>query len=394
MAGETAGLTGEQHGWIEKIWIKANSDATAEVDKDELSRLMFTWGDPNGVLAALFLQWGEYRGVYGIPLANWREFFKMQAALDQEGTVEFLEFFANALRLISKKKGTVDLSRYITEEEFDTFYDRQARNQRKHENWKAGAKMDLLTQELENLQAAPTISVRSKWMARHNRPLDKRLYQVIQDHDLLMRNVGQAVLEAEEAYGDEDAPWRQEEEAPDRTAKQIEQNARDLMMRGVLMKERRQMAQRTQQKEQMGEMLDRPQISEKTKRLATAKQMSQSGNKAGQTVALHDRLSRTQTQSSGKKVSQKMAQSRPTSARAGASPTRQSPGSSTVATNARPRVNSAAVLASERMYRQGLRKKQQREEHMINELRARGCTDPAALLQATSGQAVFRCWQR
>lgn len=249
-------------------------------------------------------------------------------------------------------------------------------------------KMDLLTEELENLQEKPTISARSRWMARDTKPLSQRVYEVIKDHDLLMRNVQAVVIESEENRGSHPA-------RPPLTKKEADLVAKGLLQRGKDASHRQERRKREAEKEEMSHMRAKPEISARSREIVASKP------RQGSTF---DRLSRTQTMASLQKQSppkpKRTTCHRPASARATGRP-KTTPFGSTGSrdldsmpsrTENKTKANAAACLATERMYRQGLTKKFARDMHIVNELRARGCDNAEGLL-STGGQGVYRCWQ-
>jgi len=392
---QPVGLSGDQYEYVEKIWIKCNRDAAREVDQDELTTILDKVGyeDPHNILHALFSHWDVYKGEYGITLDSFKKFIYGQAKVNPRGVQEWVNVHAEALRLDNRPPGQVRLKKYISGEEFDEFYNRQVRTRRKFEKWKAGLKMDLLTEELERLQPAPTISNRSRWIARDMQPLSERVYTVIAEHDVLMRNVAHVAKQSEMMREQGDC-WQAPKAV---THEQAEISARALIKRGQDAAQRREMAQRTKEMQEMAAVTDKPRISSRSKQLALARQEHIQG------VSAFERLANDHTAVSSQKqsaVKHKPHRARPASARSvrRTAPPFGSTGSREldpfpVKSPPKGKTNQTAVLACERMYRKGLQKRQAREAHVLNELRARGIENPEDLV-ATGGQGVYRVWQR
>merc|ERR1711990_1240526 len=85
------GLTGNQYEYVEKIWLKCNTDAAREVDRDELSAILDKVGydDPHQILHSLFTHWDQHKGEYGITLDSFKRFIYSQAKVNPRAVQEW-----------------------------------------------------------------------------------------------------------------------------------------------------------------------------------------------------------------------------------------------------------------------------------------------------------------
>eukprot|EP00656_Telonema_subtile_P040522 TRINITY_DN4558_c0_g2_i4.p1 TRINITY_DN4558_c0_g2~~TRINITY_DN4558_c0_g2_i4.p1 ORF type:complete len:317 (+),score=60.37 TRINITY_DN4558_c0_g2_i4:87-1037(+) len=258
----------DRFGYVEQIWLKANRDAGPEVDIDELQDMLDKPGfdDPFGIQSTLLSQWASYKGAYGVTLKSFKTFFFNQARVDPQGVSAWVDMYADAFRFTEKRPGVARYKQYITENEFVHFYNRQARTRRKFEKWKAGLKMDLLTEELEQLKATPTISARSRWIAKDTKPLSQRVYDVIKDHDVLMRNVAEAARVSEQEKGE-----HMRDQRPPLSHQEAESVAKGLMQRGKELHHRREAAIRAHTRAEMASVMSQPVICERSRALASAR---------------------------------------------------------------------------------------------------------------------------
>eukprot|EP00658_Telonema_sp_P-2_P012606 TRINITY_DN1479_c0_g1_i1.p1 TRINITY_DN1479_c0_g1~~TRINITY_DN1479_c0_g1_i1.p1 ORF type:complete len:230 (-),score=62.41 TRINITY_DN1479_c0_g1_i1:343-1032(-) len=198
------------------------------------------------------------------------------------------------------------------------------------------------------------------------------------------------------------------------TQHEVDLMVHGFMARGDELRYKRERAVRERARDEMSTVTSKPKISERTRELALNRQQRATAPQTASSVftRLHSDTTESRRRKSCSRPLKQRAErsSRPKSAdklrqtkmRAAHGPAKSVPPFGTTGsrglepaaspTEGKKLCNTKAWSATDRMYRQGVERKMARDQHVINELRARGLEDPERLLSSRD-KVVFRCWQ-